>query len=351
MTDFRPPAPARGPSPHATPIASHGASTGGSVDTWCLDLHFLGQPHAVAAYLLADGGELLLIETGPGSTIAALEAGVREAGFELEQLTGVVVTHIHLDHAGGAGAVLARAPRARFYVHPRGAPHMIDPSKLVASATRIYGADMDRLWGAFAPVPAERLTVLADGDVVRCGGRALTALYTPGHAVHHVALHEAARGDVYAGDVAGVRLAPVPLVRPPTPPPDIDLPAWRASLARIRALGPRRLLLTHFGAFDDVAWHLDDCLSRLYAWAGYVEGRLDAAGGVGAATPALVAEVGAALAGMARREYEAAGADAATAASAEAAMPMDTALPGLVRWLQVRDRAPGERGPRGGPPA
>ncbi len=331
MADFRPSAPA-----HVQPLAT----SSGSVDTWCIDLNFQGHPNAVAAYLLADGDDLLLVETGPGSTLDALEAGVRAAGFALDQLTGVVVTHIHLDHAGGAGAVLARAPRARFYVHPRGAAHMIDPSKLVASATRIYGADMDRLWGSFEAVPAERLTQLADGDAVRCGGRTLTALHTPGHAVHHVVLHEAERGDVYAGDVAGVRVGPMRVVVPPTPPPDIDPPAWRESIARIRALAPRRLLLTHFGAFDDAAWHLDDCLTRLYAWTGYVEGRLDAAGGVGAATPAVLAEVGAALAARARREFDAAGAGADTVGSSEAAMPMNTALPGIVRWLQVRDRAP-----------
>lgn len=331
MADSRSHAPAR-----AIPLTF--ASSSGSVDTWCLDLHFQGQPNAVAAYLLADGDDLVLIETGPGSTLGALEAGIHAAGFTLEQLTGVVVTHIHLDHAGGAGAVLARAPRARLYVHPRGAPHMIDPSKLVASATRIYGADMDRLWGAFEPVPAERVVELADGDVVRCGRRTLTALYTPGHAVHHVALHEAERGDVYAGDVGGVRVGPVRLVRPPTPPPDIDPPAWRESLARIRALAPRRLLLTHFGAFDDVEWHLDDCLARLSSWTGYVEGRLDAAGGVEMATPALLAEVSADLAERARQEFVAAGASPEAAASAEAAMPMDTALPGIVRWLKVRNR-------------
>ncbi|HEY0780593.1 MAG TPA: MBL fold metallo-hydrolase [Gemmatirosa sp.] len=341
MTDHSPRAQPHAPThalPRVLPLAT--ASSSGSVDTWCVDLHFQGHPNAVAAYLVADGDELLLIETGPGSTLGALEAGVRAAGFALDQLTGVVVTHIHLDHAGGAGAVLARAPRARFYVHPRGARHMIDPSKLVASATRIYGADMDRLWGAFEPVPAERVTVLEDGDVLRCGRRTFTALHTPGHAVHHLVLHEAARGDVYAGDVAGVRIGPVRMVIPPTPPPDIDPPAWRASAARIRALAPQRLLLTHFGAFDDAAWHLDDCLTRLYAWTGYVEGRLDAAGGVDAATPALLADVGAALEAHARREVAAAGADADAAASSEVAMPMGTALPGIVRWLQVRDRAP-----------
>jgi hypothetical protein len=125
--------------------------------TWCLDLEFQGYAGAVAAFLLHDGADLVLVETGPGSTLPALEAGVRAAGFALEQLTAVAVTHVHLDHAGAAGAVLARAPRARLHVHPRGVAHMVDPSRLVASAARIYGDRMERLWGAFEPVPADRV--------------------------------------------------------------------------------------------------------------------------------------------------------------------------------------------------
>jgi glyoxylase-like metal-dependent hydrolase (beta-lactamase superfamily II) len=254
-------------SPLATPLAP---------GVFLLDLRFQGFAGAVAAFLIAEGDTLTLVETGPGSTLPTLRAAVAEAGFALEALTHVVVTHIHLDHAGAAGAVLHEAPRARLYVHPVGAPHLIDPSKLIASATRIYGDDMERLWGAFRSVPADRVTTLADGDAIPLGrGRRLVALHTPGHATHHVALPDTATNDVFTGDVAGVRLAHAPHVRPPTPPPDIDLDAWRTSIERLRALAPARLLPTHFGAFDDVAWHLDDLLTRLFHWAGWIEGRLD----------------------------------------------------------------------------
>lgn len=303
---------------------------------WLLDLHFQGHAGAVAAFLLADGDDVVLVETGPGSTLAALEIAIRDTGFTLDALTGVVVTHVHLDHAGAAGAVLARAPRARLYIHPAGAPHMIDPSRLIASATRIYGHRMERLWGAFEPVPETRVISLADGDVIRCGHASLTALHTPGHAVHHVALHDAATGDVYCGDVAGVRLGHAPYVRPPTPPPDIDLAAWRVSVARLRALGARRLLLTHFGAVDDVDWHLDDLLARLHEWAGWIEGRLEA-------PDAGAAAVVAALEERARREVVRAGGDAYLAAGYELATPSDMTVTGIARWVRQRAKADAER--------
>jgi glyoxylase-like metal-dependent hydrolase (beta-lactamase superfamily II) len=176
----------------------------------------------------------------------------------------------------------------------------------VASAARIYGDRMDRLWGAFEPVPADRVVALDDGAPVPCGRRRLVALHTPGHASHHVAVHDEHAGDVYAGDVAGVRLAGAPYVRPPTPPPDVDLDAWRASVARLRALGARRLVLTHFGAVDDVDWHLDDLLARLFEWAGWIEGRLEGSGAEAAAVVDALAErgrreVARALAAHARR--------------------------------------------------
>lgn len=304
-----------------------------------LDLCFQGVAGTVAAYLIADGDALALVETGPGSTLPTLRAAVAEAGHELAALTHVVVTHIHLDHAGAAGAVLREAPRARFHVHPLGASHMVDPSKLLASATRIYGADMDRLWGAFEPVPADRLTTLADGDAIALGrGRRLVASHTPGHAMHHVALHDLALDDVYTGDVGGVRLASAPHVRPPTPPPDIDLDAWRHSIARLRALAPRRLLLTHFGAADDVAWHLDDLTARLFQWAGWIEGRLDAPD---AAPAALVS----ALEARGAREIERALArtgdvDAETLATLvrgyELATPSFMTIQGIRRWMRTR---------------
>jgi glyoxylase-like metal-dependent hydrolase (beta-lactamase superfamily II) len=253
-------------APLATPLAP---------GVHLLDLRFQGVSGAVAAFLIAHRDALALVETGPGSTLPALRAAVNAAGHELAALTHVAVTHIHLDHAGAAGAVLREAPRARLYVHPAGAPHLVDPSKLLASAARIYGDRMDALWGAFEPVPADRLRTLADGDAIPLGGgRALAAWHTPGHAQHHVALHDAELGDVYAGDVGGVRLAGAPHVRPPTPPPDVDLDAWDASVRRLRALAPARLLLTHFGAHADVAWHLDALLAGLHHWVGWIEGRL-----------------------------------------------------------------------------
>jgi len=318
-----------------------------------LDLRFQGFAGAVAAFLLADGDDLVLIETGPGSTLPRLRDAIAAAGHDLARLTHVVVTHIHLDHAGAAGAVLRGAPRARLYVHPAGAPHMIDPSKLMASASRIYGDDMERLWGAFEPVPADRVTTLGDGDAIAFGrGRRLVALHTPGHASHHVALHDPDSGDVYTGDVAGVRLANAPYVRPPTPPPDIDLDAWRASIARLRALDARRLFLTHFGAVTDVAWHLDELMARLFDWAGWLEARLELQGDD---VPAVVR----ALTTRGAREVERAvrmagasgldpelvgGSDAAAAterlvAGYELATPSHMTVTGIARWMRVRERA------------
>jgi glyoxylase-like metal-dependent hydrolase (beta-lactamase superfamily II) len=295
-----------------------------------IDLDFQGYAGAVAAYLLVDGDDLTLVETGPGSTLPALRAGLASLGYAVAQLSRIVVTHIHLDHAGAAGTLMREAPRARFYVHPAGSAHMRDPSKLIASATRIYGDAMERLWGAFEPVPADRMAELADGEAIRCGRRTLAALHTPGHAVHHVALHDRDAGLVFTGDVAGVRLGGVPYVRPPTPPPDIDLDAWRASAARLRAARPRRLLLTHFGAFDDVEWQLDDLMARLHNWTGWIEARLEAAGGDAAAVvPALRARGDAELARV--------GASAAVAEGYELATPAHMTVTGVQRWLRKRE--------------
>jgi glyoxylase-like metal-dependent hydrolase (beta-lactamase superfamily II) len=299
-----------------------------------LDLDFQGFSGAVAAYLLVDGDDLTLVETGPGSTLGALRAGLARLGYATEQLTRILVTHIHLDHAGAAGTLMREAPRARFLVHPLGAAHMVDPSKLISSATRIYGAEMDRLWGAFEPVPRERLDVLEDGERIRCGGRTLVALHTPGHAVHHLAFHEPESGVLLTGDVAGVRLGHVPYVRPPTPPPDVDLDAWRVSVARMRAADPRRLLLTHFGAFDDAAWHLDELLARLYSWAGWIEARLES-------EPSAEAVI-AALHRRADDEVRRAGGDALLARGYELATPAHMTVTGVGRWLAKRGPAPAE---------
>ncbi|HKP74133.1 MAG TPA: MBL fold metallo-hydrolase, partial [Longimicrobiaceae bacterium] len=216
-----------------------------------VDLEWNGLPGQVAAYLVEDGDALAVVETGPSSTLPALLGAVRARGRAPEEITHLLVTHVHLDHAGGAGTLLRHAPRAKVYAHPRGAPHLLDPSRLLASATRLYGAHMDRLWGEVAPVPAERLVVLEDGARVAVGRRALAAVGTLGHAVHHHAFHDPDAGLVFTGDVGGIRLNGARYVSAPTPPPDIDLDAWLRSLDRLRALEPRMLLPTHFGGVRD----------------------------------------------------------------------------------------------------
>jgi len=225
-----------------------------------IDHQYQGFPSGIASYLLSDG---TLVEAGPASTTPALLAGIHAAGYDPHRITRLLVTHIHLDHAGAAGVLLTRhLPNAKVYVHPKGAKHVIDPSKLIASATRLYGARMGELWGEILPVPEDRVVVIADGDMVG----PLRAIETPGHAVHHHAYYDASSGVVFTGDVAGVRMPGSRYVRPPTPPPELDLDAWAASIERLRELAPRRLCLTHFGEFDDVSWHLDDLMSRLDRW-------------------------------------------------------------------------------------
>lgn len=244
-------------------------------DLFLIDHHFQDVPGVIGSYLLDGGDELTLIEAGPSSTTDTLLAGIRSAGFDPERITQILLTHIHLDHAGACGSLVRRLPRAQVFVHPVGAPHLVDPERLLVSATRIYGDQMDRLWGEILPVPAERVVELHDGSEIRVGSRVLHALDTPGHAFHHLAYHDRDHREVFTGDVAAVRLAGLSYVRPPTPPPELDLDLWRQSVLRIRALRPERLLLTHFGAYEDVDWHLDDLLTRLYFWGGWVGARLE----------------------------------------------------------------------------
>lgn len=208
-----------------------------------IDLEHLGRRRVIGACLLGD----VLIDPGPQSCMRTL----------LEALDGrvprvIALTHIHLDHAGATGSLLARFPQAEVWVHERGAPHLIDPAKLLASAGRLYGADMDRLWGEVLPVPADRVRSLAGGE--RIDG--FEVLYTPGHASHHVAYLHLQSGAAFCGDLAGVRIAPGAPVLAPTPPPDIDLPLWRASLQALEDWQPKSVIATHFGAHEDVAAHL-----------------------------------------------------------------------------------------------
>ena len=229
-----------------------------------LDLDFQGEPGVIAAFLVRTSAGPLLVESGPASTYAALAAALRRAGVEPADVRHVLLTHIHLDHAGAAWRLASLG--AEVHVHPAGAPHLQDPAKLLASARKIYQEQMDPLWGALEPIPAERIRLLADGEVLRFGDVAIEALFTPGHAIHHVAYR--LDGAVFTGDVGGVRIDGGPAVAP-CPPPDIDLELWRVSLDRIRAVRPQVLYLTHFGPFADAAEHLDGVersLRGLSAW-------------------------------------------------------------------------------------
>jgi glyoxylase-like metal-dependent hydrolase (beta-lactamase superfamily II) len=220
-----------------------------------IDLQFQGRSHVIAAAILSGRDGLALVDPGPSSCLAALEEGLSRHGARLEDVRQILLTHIHLDHAGASGTIARRLPETRVWVHELGARHMVDPSRLLASARRLYGDEMDTLWGPMLPVPAERVHVLHGGERVSVGERQLGVTYTPGHAVHHVTYLDETDGTAYVGDTAGVRIATGHLAAP-TPPPDIDLEAWAASLDRIDALSPRELLLTHFGAVDTPREHL-----------------------------------------------------------------------------------------------
>ncbi|HEX5547175.1 MAG TPA: MBL fold metallo-hydrolase, partial [Ktedonobacterales bacterium] len=219
-------------------------------DLWLVDTQFQGERQIIASYLIVGEGELALVDVGAAATLGPLLDGVREAGFDPADITRLLLTHVHLDHAGAAGALVRQLPRVRVYVHRIGAPHLIDPSRLMCSATRIYGDRMERLWGTMEPVPEDRIEIVDDGDEIRVGARRLRALYTPGHAIHHIALYDEARGVAFPGDVAGVSIEGIDFVRPPTPPPDLSLEDWDASITRLEALRLQRLYLPHFGEVD-----------------------------------------------------------------------------------------------------
>jgi glyoxylase-like metal-dependent hydrolase (beta-lactamase superfamily II) len=242
------------------------ASAGNAAGPLTIDLGFLGQSGVIASFLLRGDGEAALIETGPGSTVPALLDAVAKAGVAAEEVRHLLVTHVHLDHAGGAGLLLQHFPNATLYAHEVGVPHLIDPSRLVSSATRIYGALMHRLWGDIVPVPPSRLISLSDGQRLRVAGRVLDVLFTPGHAIHHVAFRDLAEGVIFSGDAAGSRLDGCTYVRPLTPPPDLDLDAWDHTLDLLADLNPPALYLTHFGRHEGVHAHLAELRAHLRQW-------------------------------------------------------------------------------------
>ena len=266
-----------------------------------LDVMHLGTPRVICCHEPEPG---VLIDPGPASSVEGLLTALGDV-----EPRRLMLTHIHLDHAGATGVLVRRFPHLEVWVHEVGARHVVDPSKLIASATRLYGDDMQRLWGEIAPVPEENLRVLSGGE--RIDG--FTVEYTPGHASHHVAYFHEASGTAYTGDVAGVRIGGGPLI-PPTPPPDIDVDAWHRSIDVVAGWKPERLGVTHWGSFTDVEEHL----ARLQA-------ELDAAVDLAARTDDAGYQ-----AAMAARFAE-----AAEEESYLQAAPPDTLWPGLSRWLRV----------------
>lgn len=232
---------------------------------YTLDLNFMGFPGTIASYLIPHAHGAVLVECGPSSTLHALRAGLSDHGFSASDVTDVLLTHIHLDHAGAAGWLARQG--ARIHVHPAGAPHLRNPEKLLASAGRIYGNSMQTLWGEFLPVPEKCLSVPQNGDDIEIGELRFHAVDTPGHADHHyVYLFD----DLcFSGDIGGVRLAGLNHLRLPMPPPDLHLGKWRESVRLLSELPIQRIAPTHFGIYDDAGWHLNalgKALSDIEAW-------------------------------------------------------------------------------------
>ena len=240
------------------------------VEPQVIDTKMHGKDEITGAFLL-QGATTALVETGPLSSFDTVMAGLRSHG--VDRLDWIVVTHIHLDHAGAAGALTKVFPEARVAVHKVGAPHLVDPTKLWSSAARIYGDQMERLWGGVEPVSESRLVVLEDGDRVDLDDRTLTAYDTPGHARHHHTFLDDHTGIAFVGDALGVRLRDVGIVRPATPPPEFDLEEAVRSIDRIRSIGAQSLWLTHYGAANegrdplDVDGACDAAIDSLQTWA------------------------------------------------------------------------------------
>lgn len=233
-----------------------------------LDTNHMGFSGTVGVYVLPGDDGFALIETGPGSTLSTIKQRIASLGLELANLKAILVTHIHLDHAGAAGQ-LVQETGATLYVHERGAPHLIDPSKLLASAQRIYGDLMQPLWGAMVPAPREKVVALKDGERLNIVGHEVDVIYTPGHASHHVAFLLEGEA-MFTGDAAAIHFAGSSVIRPALPPPEIDLETWENSIDKMLAVKPKRLLLTHYGEVQDAQAHLRRVVERNQQWAGLI---------------------------------------------------------------------------------
>jgi len=239
--------------------------------TTVLDLNWLGRPRSIGAVLLESGGHNAVLDPGPASTLETLRAQMLSHGLSVSDLKAILLTHIHLDHAGATGTLLRENPNLRVFVHSKGAAHLADPSKLLASAGRLWGDDLPRLFGETLAVPEQNIQILEGGETLSVGTRKFDVIYTPGHASHHVTYVDEQEGVAFAGDTAGIRIANGPYIMPATPPPDIDLAVWEQSFAAILDRRPSKLFVTHFGYAENPAKHIADFRKRLHLWADITE--------------------------------------------------------------------------------
>jgi glyoxylase-like metal-dependent hydrolase (beta-lactamase superfamily II) len=288
----------------------------------------LGGWQQVTAGYLVTGESPVLVETGSQTSVPSLLAALGELGVDGAELAGVAVTHIHLDHAGGVGDVAAAFPNATIYVHERGARHLVDPTRLVNSAAIVYGDLLDSLYGRLTPTPAEQVHVLADGEQISVSSnRTLTTVDSPGHAKHHLALHDSDSGILFAGDAVGVRLPEVGVLRPATPPPDFDLDQALTSLQRFAERRPAGIALAHFGLVPDPVEILEEAQQTLRRWgevaeAAWREGR----------------DIAEALSEQFGKELE--GSDPAQREKLETLNGIHSNAAGFRRWLETRASAP-----------
>jgi glyoxylase-like metal-dependent hydrolase (beta-lactamase superfamily II) len=243
-----------------------------------IDTNWVGHPKSIAAALLESDDHRAIIDPGPESTLATLREQLSAHGVSVADLDAILLTHIHLDHAGATGTLVRENPRLIVYVHSKGAQHMVDPTKLLNSAGRLWGDELKILFGETLPVPQENLRIVEGGETLALGKRKLDIVYTPGHASHHVSYFDDTNGVAFVGDTAGIRIDNGPYILPATPPPDIDLTLWDESFAAILERSPARLFLTHYGFSDNPQAHLAQFRERLYHWCEVAEEALASAG-------------------------------------------------------------------------
>ncbi|MGC2333516.1 MAG: MBL fold metallo-hydrolase [Candidatus Acidiferrales bacterium] len=248
-----------------------------SDSTVTLDLEHHGRGRYIACCLLDCKREIALLDPGPSCTLNTLRQKLHDRGVAISDIGSILLTHIHLDHAGATGALVEQNPRIRVFVHAKGAAHLTDPKRLLESASRVFGAKILELWGPFDPVPTRNLCVLRGGEKITIGARRFEVLYTPGHAIHHVSYFEPDSKVAFVGDAAGVRINDS-FVCPATPPPDTDVGRINDSLDLIYARSPQRLFLTHFGLMGKVEWHIAELRDRLKRWSDFVHLSLERQG-------------------------------------------------------------------------